>query len=75
MDFQVILTCLQRALSDEDDRLLAHLSFVYEMKPAEIEAQYPGRWPNVRKKLFRIRQKLRTDSDFLDCIGFIDSAA
>jgi len=53
-------------LPDAKDRLLAHIVFVQDLKPAEIVDRYPQHWHTPREvsvALQRIRRILRGDSE------------
>lgn len=57
-----LFAIVTRLLPEPDDRLLARLRFVLEMKPAEISRLYPSIWPtprHVSTALQRIRRHLR----------------
>jgi DNA-directed RNA polymerase specialized sigma24 family protein len=45
------------ALTDEREQLLAYLSMVCEMKPAEIRAQHPGRFTSVAD-VYRVKRNI-----------------
>ena len=65
-----------RVLTDEVDRLLAHLAFVQQRKPASIVTDYSRYWKNERAvsvALQRIRRALRKDPELRRWAG-IDSA-
>ena len=61
--------CIRAVLSEERAQYLAYLAFELEMPPREIEKRFPNTWKDVRKHVYRIREKLRGDPDFLDCAG------
>lgn len=55
---------IEQVLTTADDRLLARLAFVQELKPADISRAYPAKWPTARDvsvSLQRIRRALRRD--------------
>lgn len=57
-------THINRILEDAQDRLLVHLVYVLNLKPAEIQQQYPDQWDSARAvsvALQRIRRHLRKD--------------
>lgn len=69
LHWESLIDCLEAALSSPEDQLLAHLVFVQELKPAQIEQIYAKRWGDVRKRTYRIRERLRNNETFLDCVG------
>lgn len=59
-------------MQDDQERLLAHCSFVLDMKPREITQLYPAVWQDERAvtiKLYRIRQRLRNDPEIRRLVG------
>jgi hypothetical protein len=59
-------------MQDDLERLLAHCTFVLDMKPREITQLYPSIWPDERSvtiRLYRIRQRLRNDSEIRRLAG------
>lgn len=62
-------------MQDDDERLLAHCTFVLEMKPREITQLYPAIWPDERSvtvRLYRLRQRLRKDPELRRLSGNVD---
>lgn len=60
-------------MEDDHERLLAHCTFVLDMKPREICRQYSTIWPDERSVtilLYRLRQRLRKDPEIRQLAGF-----
>lgn len=64
MGAELLWSRVRALLPEEDDQLLARLSFVEGMKPAEILREQSQRWKDTRDisvALQRIRRRLRSD--------------
>jgi hypothetical protein len=64
---------VRRILPDENDLLLFHLAYTFDMKPAEIYRRHPDLWEDVRAvsvALQRIRRHLRKDDQLRNWAGF-----
>jgi hypothetical protein len=59
-------------LRDDEDRLLAMLAFDLDLKPRDISARHPERWPTARDvsvALQRVMRTLRRDTELRQMFG------
>jgi hypothetical protein len=68
---------IERALPDEQDRLLARCVFAEDLMPRQVIAAHPGRWRDERAvslEIYRIRRALRNDAELRRLLGLESDA-